>query len=126
MGKDKSQDLRGGLEELLGNIPTRTNKIEILDIQDKELRDALIVKKQQPKRGRPRKGESDSNYIRITTIVDAEKWEKIKQISHDAGLTFKEVMDAVLDIAIDAYESKNGVIVAEKKQSKTDASSLFK
>lgn len=132
MKKDKSEELRGGLAALLGNTQMR-DKIESLEtkniideIEDEKLKDAIVEKQHQVKRGRPRKNNETSEYIRITTIVNEYKWEKVKQISRDADLTFKEVMDAILDIAIEAYESKNGEIKTEKKQPKTDASRLFK
>lgn len=145
MKKNKEEELRGGLATLLGGVKINRPKMEILEtiyhgedsnnqeqiektidnIQDEELKNAIIENQQKPKRGRPRKTEDDSRYIRITTIVDSNKWDKIKQVAIDSGLTFKEVMDAVLDMAISTYEKKNGEIKTEKKQPKTDASSLF-
>lgn len=144
MKKNKEEELRGGLAALLGGASINRAKVEVVEttyknreseqeqeqgiidsIQDDELKEAIMENQQKPKRGRPRKVEEDSRYIRITTIVDSYKWEKIKQVANDSGLTFKEVMDAVLDMAILNYEKKNGEIKTEKKQPKTDASSLF-
>lgn len=99
----------------------------ISSVEDEELREALKRKRLQGN-GRPRKGvyhqKASEGYERACMVVNAQKYEKIKAISLRETLSIKEVMEAAMDLAIEAYERKHGEILLNQK--KGDASQLFK
>lgn len=99
----------------------------INSVEDEELREAL-KRKRLNGNGRPRKGvkkqKASDGYERACMIVNAEKYEKIKTISLRETLSIKEVIEAAMDLAIEAYERKHGELNSAPK--KGDASQLFK
>ena len=60
----------------------------------------------------------------MTTIVNTEKMEKLKAIALKETKTIKEVMEEVMDLAIEAYEKKHGEL--NPSDHRGDASKLFK
>ena len=100
-------------------------------IQDKELREA-IVERRKTKRGRPRKNENPTGescadgYTRYTAIMSCEKLAKLREIAKREGLTVKDVFEAMMDLAIDNYEAKHGIINIYPDDERGDTSRLFK
>lgn len=143
------KEFSGGLIELFGensqpqpqpsteNTPPAEESVEeatpeeeeglINSVEDEELREAL-KRKRLTGNGRPRKGihkkKASDGYERACMIVNAEKYEKIKTISLRETLSIKEVVEAAMDLAIEAYERKHGEITSTQK--KGDASQIFK
>lgn len=99
----------------------------INSVDDEELKEALRQKRLQGN-GRPRKGvqkqKASEGYERACMIVNSEKYAKIRAISLRETLSIKEVVEAAMDVAIEAYERKYGVINVNSV--KGDASQLFK
>lgn len=146
------KEFSGGLNELFGEnslqqeqqptTPPAVEEAEVIEeatpeeeedlinsVEDEELREALRQKRMKG-RGRPRKGvikakKASDGYERACMIVSSEKYGKIKAISLRETLQIKEVMEAAMDLAIEAYEKKNGKIIL-KQPPKKKASELFK
>ena len=82
-------------------------------IEDEELR-AALHKRRVKGRGRPRKNDPKKQcakgYQRITNIVNIDKMDKLREIALRESLTIKEILEAVMDIAIERYESRHGEI----------------
>lgn len=142
------KDLKGGLANILsgadrtvtesskerdlfpGEVPTvstitqeETDLINTVD--DPELREELKEKLKQKRmigRGRPRKndqlGKPTDGYDRTSLIVNKAKWAKIKEIGFIETLTMKEIMELAIDIIIERYEKKHGVITPMQREKK--------
>lgn len=98
----------------------KTRQQEIIDsVDDEELKEALH-RRQIKGRGRPRKGcsspEQTKLYTRISTIAHKDKYAKIMEIAFRESLQIKEVIEAAMDLAIEAYESKHGEIKLSQKK----------
>lgn len=130
--------MRGGLDALLGEAAEpqakdvneaveQTRREAIEKVGDAELREALL-KHQRSHRGRPRKNaphvSRTDGYERITTIANTEKMEKLRTIALRETLTIKEVLEQCMDLAIEAYEKKNGKIRTRFNQG--DGKGIFK
>lgn len=123
--KDREQRMRGGLSALLGESepqqqePTPDEVAEqirqdaINKVEDAELREALrqhrLSGRGRPRKNVPHKSRTDG-YERITTIASIVKMEKLRAIAMRETLTIKEVLEACMDLAIEAYEKKHGEI----------------
>ena len=136
MNKKQEEKLKGGLNALLGEgtrqeAPEQEQHEQREDlmetVKDEELRE-LLEKKRKKDLGRPRKDTKHlsrtEGYERMTTIVNTEKMEKLKAIALKETKTIKEVMEEVMDLAIEAYEKKHGPIRLKKKDNKDKG--LFK
>lgn len=136
--KEREEKMKGGLSALLGEAaePQEKNVSEAVEqtrqeaidkVEDAELREALL-KHQRSNRGRPRKNaphESRTDgYERITTIANIEKMEKLRTIALRETLTIKEVLEQCMDLAIEAYEKKNGKI--RTRFTPSDGKGIFK
>ena len=94
----------------------------ILDtVDNEELKEALLKRAAKPKVGRPKKGTvkakpTKPDYTSVTIIANAEKYAKLKEVADRARLTMKDVLEAAMDLAIEAYEAKNGPIVVEERK----------
>lgn len=99
----------------------------INSVDDPELKEKLRQKRLE-NNGRPKKGTQRESltqgYTRACMVVNAEKYAKMRAISLLETLSIKEVMEAAMDLAIEAYEAKHGVIKVEGGRG--DASTLFK
>lgn len=122
---DTTQELQP--EEVIEEATPEEEEDLINSIEDEELKEALRRKRLQGN-GRPRKGvkkqKASEGYVRACMIVNEEKYNKLKTISLKETLSIKEVMEAVMDMAIEAYEKRNGAISSENPRG--DASKLFK
>ena len=82
-------------------------------VEDAELREALrqhrLSGRGRPRKNVPHKSRTDG-YERITTIASIVKMEKLRAIALRETLTIKEVLEACMDLAIEAYEKKHGEI----------------
>lgn len=136
MNKKQEEKLKGGLNALLGEgtrqeAPEREQqeqREDVMDtVKDEELR-RLLDERRKEALGRPRKDTKHlsrtKGYERMTTIVNTEKMEKLKAIALKETKTIKEVMEEVMDLAIEAYEKKHGPIRLKKKDNKDKG--LFK
>lgn len=135
--KERKQRMKGGLNALLGEAesqgPTPDEVVEqirqdaIDKVEDAELREALREHRRS-KVGRPRKNiphtSRTDGYERITTIANIVKMEKLRTIALRETLTIKEVLEACMDLAIEAYEKKNGEIQVSSMSKK--GKKLFK
>lgn len=83
-------------------------------IEDEELRQVL-KERRAGMVGRPRKDTTHisrtDGYNRTSLVINVGKWEKFKYIALHSTLTLKEVMDVMLDMFIEQYESVHGEIV---------------
>lgn len=147
----KEDKLKGGLDALFGGVKPRAERVEVVDeatpemevepttaqdeedlinsIEDEELREALR-KKRMSGRGRPRKnlgvdGKRTDGYTRTSIIANEEKYAKIKEIAFRSTLTTKEIMEAAMDMLIEKYEAKHGVVVPNPEAYKGDIKRLF-
>lgn len=83
-------------------------KEELLNtITDTELKERLKAR-QMKDRGRRKETSSTEGYKRATFIVNEEQMEKIKILSLKEGLQQKEVLEALLNVALKHYERKYG------------------
>ena len=145
---NKEEELRGGLNALFGGStpqnqtePEETPRIQteetteqdetdlINSVESEALREALR-KKRNEKRGRPRKGrdangKSVDGYDRTSLIVNVEKWAKIKEIAFRETLTMKEILELALDMVIDKYEKKHGVVIPNPENYKGNIKNIF-
>lgn len=130
MNRKQEEKLKGGLSALLGenSAPSEEKPAggqpqqQLIDgVQDEELR-ALLEEKRKKHLGRPKKDTKHlsrtEGYERMTTIVNTEKMEKLKAIALRETKTIKEVMEEVMDLAIEAYERKHGPIKVRKSKDK--------
>lgn len=82
-----------------------------------------------PKQERPRVITPDEDdkveYQHACVVVNREKMDKIREIARRENLSIKAVLEAVMGVAISAYESKYGVIVKEDAD-KPNLISMFK
>ncbi len=131
MNRKQEEKLKGGLSALLGenSAPSeekpaggQPQQQQLIDgVQDEELR-ALLEEKRKEHLGRPKKDTKHlsrtEGYERMTTIVNTEKMEKLKAIALRETKTIKEVMEEVMDLAIEAYERKHGPIKVRKSKDK--------
>lgn len=62
---------------------------------------------------------------RISTIVNSEKYAKIKTIAHIENLPIKDVVDKGFDLTIEAYEAKHGPVRIKKNRKKGDINDIF-
>ena len=136
MNKKQEEKLKGGLNALLGGnrqeAPEQEHqeqREDVMDtVKDEELR-RLLDERRKEALGRPRKDTKHlsrtEGYERMTTIVNTEKMEKLKAIALKETKTIKEVMEEVMDLAIEAYEKKHGPIRLKKKDNSKDKG-LFK
>lgn len=99
------------------------------EVTDEELKEALR-KRQAIGRGRPRRGccspEQTKDYVRISTIAHKDKYAKIQEISLRESLQIKEVLEAAMDFAIEAYEAKHGEIKVRNAKKRGNPKDLFK
>lgn len=144
MSKKKNEELKGGLNTLLGGSrketsapteqPTASTEEQdqeenLMDsIEDEELK-AALRKRQMKGRGRPKKGDNSPlpsvGYTRMCAVVNTERYDKIREISLRESLQIKEVLEAAMDLAIETYEAKHGaIIIPPKRRGKVD--NLFK
>lgn len=128
MNKKQEEKLKGGLNALLGGAPEekpqqkQKRQEELMEtVKDEELRQ-LLDERRKRDLGRPRKDTKHlsrtEGYERMTTIVNTEKMEKLKAIALKETKTIKEVMEEVMDLAIETYEAKHGPIRLKKKENK--------
>lgn len=101
----KDKELKGGLSALLGN--------------------SAISNATEPESN---PGESSAKeYGRLCAIVNTRKMNKLRQIASVEGLSIKAVLEAAMDLAIEAYESKHGEVVIPSKVDNVDAhTNVFK
>lgn len=79
----KKEDLKSGLESLLGGGITKPSvKVELVN----------------------------DNYARTSLIVNQDKYAKLKEIAFNKNLTIKDVLEVAMDMLIEKYEKKNGTI----------------
>lgn len=107
---------------------------DLLGTLEEETRQAAEAYRAKRRPGRPvttgynsrkEKDRAPDGYERATAIVHRVKMAKVKEIARREQLTIKEVWEAMMDLAIAAYEAKNGAIyLGERKPG--DASTLFK
>lgn len=111
-----------------GAEPTDPNDI-INSVEDEELKAALRTKRMKG-RGRPRSGQRvdslQEGYTRACFIVPTYKMEKLREISFQATLTIKEVVEAAFDLAIEAYEAEHGEVIPNAAARKGNPKNLFK
>lgn len=101
----KDKELKGGLNALLGN-----STANITTEPNSNLEGNLI-----------------KEYGRLCAIVNTRKMNKLRQIASIEGLSIKAVLEAAMDLAIEAYESKHGEVVIPSKADNGDAhTNLFK
>lgn len=133
-------ELRGGLSALFGEQPTQgaetaveASSIEDTDIinsvTDEALREALKRKRMEG-RGRPRKntdknGKRTDGYSRTSLILNDGQVAKIKEIAFRETLTMKEIVEAALNLAIEKYEAKHGVVKPHPESYKGDINKVF-
>lgn len=136
--KEREQRLKGGLSTLLGEAeePKKPTPDEVAEqirqeaidkVEDAELREALRQHRLSG-RGRPRKNvphqSRTDGYERVTTIANTVKMEKLRAIALRETLTIKEVLEACMDLAIEAYEKKHGELKVSTMSKKSKG--LFK
>jgi len=112
------KDFKGGFDKLLSGGKTQQEIV----VEPQEQIEAPVAR-----RGRPKKWEgskSSEGDIRTSLIVNETKYKKLEAIAQKEGLTKKELIDTALDIIIDGYEKKNGVIEPQEKEER-DLKSLF-
>ena len=103
------------LDKLVGGfIGEQTERAKARELTPEEIveKREIIHSKQVAHRGRPKKEQTklESGYIRSSLILNSKKYGKVKEIALREGLTYTEVFEACLDMAIERYESKYGVI----------------
>lgn len=67
-------------------------------------------------------------YTRMTAVVNEELWNKIRTIAENEGCPIKDIIDIAFGMAIEKYESKNGVVqvrAKQKRNSNTNVKSKF-
>jgi hypothetical protein len=98
----------------------------INSVDDEELKEALRQRRLRGN-GRPKKDSTkqraSDGYTRACIVVNAEKYEKMKNISLMETLPIKDVIEAAMDLAIEAYERTHGAITNFQRG---DATKLFK
>ena len=147
----KEEKLKGGLDALFGGVKPRAERVEVVEeaapvmevepttpqdeedlinsVEDEELR-AALHKKRMEGRGRPRKnlgvdGKRTDGYTRTSIIAHEEKYAKIKEIAFRSTLTTKDILEAAMDMLIEKYEAKHGVVVPNPEAYKGDIKRLF-
>lgn len=101
----KDKELKGGLNALLGNSTVNSTT------------------ESNSNQG----GDSMKEYGRLCAIVNTRKMNKLRQIASVEGLSIKAVLEAAMDLAIEAYESKHGEVVIPSKSDNGDAhTNVFK
>ena len=90
---------------------------ELTPQQKKRMRDG---KKNVSTGGMPAR----SNYLYTSLALDADLYEKIRQIADANGLIYRDVINAALELYIERYEAKNGP-VETLQESKISAKSLI-
>lgn len=134
------EELRGGLSALFGEQPTPkaeeaqgatySEESDIINsVSDEALREALKIKRMEG-RGRPRKntdknGKRTDGYSRTSLILNDAQVAKIKEIAFRETLTMKEIFEAALNLAIEKYEAKHGVVKPHPESYKGDVNKVF-
>lgn len=135
--KEGSEDeIQAALQRLHGAEPGEATQEEnelINSLEDPELREELkrrLDRKKKIGRGRPRKnndqlGRPTDGYDRTSLIIPKEKWAKIKEIAFIETLTMKEIVELALDLVIERYEAKHGVVTPKPERKKRDINEIF-
>ena len=141
----KKDELKGGLSALFGGSTkeepvapvemvqeptTAQDEEDLINTIDNEALRAALHKRRMEGRGRPRKntderGNRTDGYSRTSLIVNNEKYAKVKEIAFRESLTMKEIIEVVLDMAIERYEAKHGEIKPQPHNYKGDAKKVF-
>lgn len=94
--KDK-KNFQSGLDAILGGASEETTK--------------------QPSKT-SKKASSDN--VSVCFRCSPDRLAKVREIARMKGVSLKDVMEAAIDVAVERYESKHGVIEIKEKAEQSD------
>jgi hypothetical protein len=120
----------GGIADIIhaaANAPRNDDGDQVADIMEQTGGDGIPQEPAEPgtRRGRRPRNESlkydaanppksakglKEGYNRVTAVMRVEQFEKIRAVSYWEKIPVRDVMEQLLDAALNLYESKNGEI----------------